>query len=65
MPRVPASLVVLVVGIVLSYVLNLDEHGVDVVGRIPSAVPVLHVPDVSRHQVAQLVGGGFGVAQRS
>ena len=62
LPKVPASLVVLVLGIVLSYLLKLDHHGVEVVGKIPSSVPAPHVPNVSWHQVAQLTGGGFGLA---
>jgi SulP family sulfate permease len=62
LPKVPASLVVLVLGIVLSYLLKLDHHGVEVVGKIPSSVPTPHVPNVSWHQVAQLTGGGFGLA---
>ena len=62
LPRLPASLVVLVLGIVISYLFHLDQHGVDVVGKIPSSVPTPHVPDVSWHQGAQLTGGGFGLA---
>jgi sulfate permease, SulP family len=60
--RVPSSLVVLILGIALSYLLHLDRHGVDVVGKIPSAVPSFHLPDVSWHQVGQLTAGGFGLA---
>jgi sulfate permease, SulP family len=61
-PKVPASLVVLTAGIVVSALLDLQSHGVEVVGHIPSAVPSLAIPDVSRHEVAGLLGGGFGVA---
>jgi SulP family sulfate permease len=34
-PRVPASLVVLIAGIALSALLDLDQHGVEIVGTIP------------------------------
>jgi sulfate permease, SulP family len=61
-PRVPASLVVLAAGIALSALLDLDSHGVEIVGRIPSAVPALAIPDVSGHEVAALLGGGFGLS---
>jgi sulfate permease, SulP family len=61
-PRVPASLVVLAAGIALSALLDLERHGVEIVGRIPSAVPTPAIPDVSRHEVAALLGGGFGLA---
>jgi SulP family sulfate permease len=62
LPRLPSSLIVLVLGIAVSYLLHLDQHGVEVVGKIPSSVPTFHVPDVSGHQVAQLTGGSFGLA---
>lgn len=61
-PRLPASLVVLVVSIALSYALKLEHHGVEIVGKIPSAVPTPHVPDVTWHQVGQLLGGACGLA---
>lgn len=61
-PRVPASLVVLAAGIALSALLDLDHHGVEIVGHVPSAVPTLAIPDVSGHEVAGLLGGGFGLA---
>ncbi len=61
-PKVPASLVVLLAGIVVSAVLDLEAHGVEIVGKIPSSVPSVHIPDVSSHQIAELVGGAFGVA---
>jgi SulP family sulfate permease len=61
-PRLPASLAVLVAGIALSYPLHLEKHGVDVVGKIPAAVPALHIPDISLHQAAELMGGAFGLS---
>jgi MFS superfamily sulfate permease-like transporter len=61
-PKVPASLVVLAAGIAISAWLDLDQHGVEIVGNIPSAVPSLALPEVSRHEIAGLLGGGFGLA---
>jgi SulP family sulfate permease len=61
-PKVPASLVVLAAGIALSALLDLDQHGVEIVGTIPPALPTLAVPDVSANEVAGLLGGGFGLA---
>jgi sulfate permease, SulP family len=61
-PKVPASLVVLAAGIALSALLDLDQHGVEIVGEIPPALPTPAVPDLSGHEVAQLLGGGFGLA---
>jgi high affinity sulfate transporter 1 len=61
-PRLPASLVVLVVALVVSAATGLKDHGVDVVGRIPSAVPVPHLPGVSAADWWRLAGGACGVA---
>jgi SulP family sulfate permease len=59
---VPASLVVLLAGIAISALLDLDAHGVEIVGKIPPALPTPAIPDVSGHEVAGLLGGGFGLA---
>lgn len=61
-PRVPASLVVLLAGIGLSALLHLQDHGVKIVGHIPSAASTPAIPDVSAHELAGLLGGGFGLA---
>ncbi|MGX7678972.1 SulP family inorganic anion transporter [Jatrophihabitans sp. DSM 45814] len=60
--KVPSSLAVLVAGIACSYIFNLDEHGVEVVGKIPSSVPTPRIPDVSSGQLVELLGGAFGLA---
>ena len=52
----------LVLGIAFSAVFNLDSHGVEIVGKIPSSVPTLHIPDVTWHEVGQSLGGAFGLA---
>ena len=45
MPRVPAAFVVVVAGIVLSVALNLQQHGVSVVGSVPAGLPeFFHIP---------------------
>ena len=60
-PSLPGILIVLVTGIVISALFGFDDHGVDVVGRLPSGVPQLAVPDVSWHEAAQLIGPALGV----
>lgn len=62
LPKVPASLAVLAAGIVCSYVFHLEQHGVEVVGKIPSSVGHPRIPDVSATQVSKLIGGAFGLA---
>ncbi|MGH3100195.1 MAG: SulP family inorganic anion transporter, partial [Thermoleophilia bacterium] len=61
-PKVPASLVVLAAGIAISALWDLESHGVEIVGTIPPALPTPAIPDVSGHEVAGLLGGGFGLA---
>jgi SulP family sulfate permease len=61
-PALPASLIVLVAAIAVSAAADLDDHGVAVIGHIPAAFPTFEVPDVSGHDVAELIGGAFGVA---
>jgi SulP family sulfate permease len=59
--RIPATLVVLVAAIALSKALDLSSKGVDVVGKLPSALPDPSIPDVSWHQAADLLPAAFGI----
>ncbi|MFF1925053.1 SulP family inorganic anion transporter [Streptomyces sp. NPDC058221] len=61
-PRLPAALIVLVLGLVLSAALGLEHHGVDTVGTIPSAVPVPHLPGIPAEDWIALAAGALGVA---
>ncbi|MFE1781832.1 SulP family inorganic anion transporter [Streptomyces sp. NPDC059506] len=61
-PRLPASLVVLALGLVVSAGADLADHGVEVVGPVPAALPVPHLPAVPAEDWAALAGGAFGVA---
>ncbi|HEX5923844.1 MAG TPA: SulP family inorganic anion transporter [Baekduia sp.] len=60
-PRVPSTLMVLALAIVASSLLHLDDHGVDVVGDIPHALPDLAVPDVNVDDIVKLITPAFGV----
>jgi sulfate permease, SulP family len=60
-PRFPAALVVVVAGIAASSWLKLDQHGVAVVGHIPSGLPSLRFPTPPLHQVFDLVPGALGL----
>ncbi|MER5764637.1 SulP family inorganic anion transporter [Streptomyces sp. NPDC002082] len=62
LPRLPAALVVLVLGLVVSAVLSLKDHGVEIVGKIPSAVPVPHLPGIPAQDWIALAAGALGVA---
>ena len=61
-PRLPAALMVLIGGIVVSAAADLSSHGVAVVGTIPRAIPQPAIPAVTAHDVALMAGGAFGVA---
>jgi sulfate permease, SulP family len=60
-PKVPATLLVLVLAISASALLDLSAHGVAVVGDIPNALPDLGVPDVSADDLVALVTPALGV----
>ena len=47
-------LVVVVYGIVSSKALNLPDHGVEIVGEVPSGLPDIGVPDLSGHDYTLL-----------
>ena len=60
-PRVPGTLVVLIIAIVVSALLDLSAHGVDVVGELPNAVPDPSFPSISWRDAEQLLPAAFGV----
>jgi sulfate permease, SulP family len=60
-PRVPATLALLVVAIAISALFDLSSHGVAVVGTLGSAYPHPALPDVSGHDLIDLVGPALGV----
>ncbi|MER7577017.1 SulP family inorganic anion transporter [Streptomyces sp. NPDC126514] len=62
LPRLPAALLVLVAGLAVSAATGLEKHGVEVVGEIPSAVPVPHLPGIPAADWLALAGGALGVA---
>ncbi|HSO65607.1 MAG TPA: SulP family inorganic anion transporter [Ornithinibacter sp.] len=61
-PRLPWSLIVLVLGIVLSNRLDLAGHGVAVVGAVPAGIPVPSVPVVDVSLWSGIVTGGLAIA---
>lgn len=60
-PQLPSTLLALVLAIVVSALLGLDEHGVDVVGDIPRALPDPAVPHVSADDLVALVAPALGI----
>jgi sulfate permease, SulP family len=60
-PRFPAAIVVVVAGVALSAWLKLDQHGVAVVGHIPSGLPSLQFPNPPLRQVFELMPAALGL----
>ena len=60
-PVVPASLVVVALGVLAVTLLSLDDHGVSIVGSIESGLPSLGFPDVAAGDYGRLAGAAVGV----
>ena len=59
--RIPGALVALVVGIGLSTLLDLEAHGVAVVGDVVTGIPPLSIPRVPLGDIVFLIAGAFGI----
>jgi len=59
-PRVPGTLVVVILGIVLVWLADIDEIGVQLIDPVPSGLPVPGIPDLT-HVVA-LIPGALAIA---
>jgi high affinity sulfate transporter 1 len=60
-PAVPGSLVAVLVGIAAVGLLDLDAHGVEIVGQIDSGLPALGIPDVAAADYLALAPAAAGV----
>jgi high affinity sulfate transporter 1 len=60
-PRIPGTLVVLALAIVVSAALGLRHHGADVVGHLPSGLPHPSFPGASGKDFISLVAPALGV----
>ena len=61
-PRIPGPLVAVALGVLVSRALDLESHGVAVVGEISSSLPDLGLPGVGWSEVNRLLAGAVGVA---
>jgi len=59
--RIPGALVLVVLGIAASWALDLASEGVAVTGPVPSGLPSLAVPDVSRSDMGTLVAAAVAI----
>jgi SulP family sulfate permease len=61
-PRLPGMLVAMVIGSILSLLLNGKEHGVRLVGSLPAHLPPFSLPDLSTANVRNLAPAALAVA---
>jgi high affinity sulfate transporter 1 len=59
--RIPAALVTLFYGIIVSVILGLETKGVHVVGEIPRVFPIPTWPDIDLQQWLLLIPGAIGI----
>jgi MFS superfamily sulfate permease-like transporter len=60
-PRSPGPLIAVIIGIVLSLLLNLEAYGTALVGNIPAVLPSLSLGMPEGMDLADLVEDGFGI----
>jgi len=60
--KIPAALVVMIVGIVASVALGLEARGVHVVGEIPAGLVPPKIPDVTLQDLWLLLPAALGIA---
>lgn len=61
-PTFPAALPVFVLAIAAAYFLRLDQHGVALLGALPTGLPALAVPQISLSQITTLLPAAAGIA---
>ncbi len=54
--KFPASLVVVILGILVVYLFNLDQHGVTILGKIPRGLPSFVIPTFDTNLIQELSG---------
>ena len=59
--RIPSALVVFVLGILAVQYFGLHERGVEIVGKVPTGLPHVGVPLVSRDDLLELFTGVIGI----
>jgi sulfate permease, SulP family len=61
-PRAPAALVVVVLGILATAVFGLAARGVEIVGAIPTGLPLLALPAVGASDLVTMLPAALGLA---
>ena len=58
----PISLVIIIIGIALSYEFNFESHGVAVIGSIDAKIGLPSIPQISLRHVLELIPSGLIIA---
>jgi len=61
-PRWPAPLIAVATATAVCWLTHLASHGVAVVGKVPTGLPMPHLPAVSMNDIQSLLLAGIGVA---
>lgn len=61
-PKLPASLIVIVIATAATGLLALDSHGVAILGAVESGLPLPTVPKLDTTRIVSLVAGAFSIA---
>ena len=61
-PRVPGPLVAVLLGVLVSRLLDLEERGVGVIGEVSSSLPSVGLPGIEWDDFDRLLAGAAGVA---
>jgi high affinity sulfate transporter 1 len=61
LPKLPAVLIAVVASIAATWLFDLDERGVELVGPLPQGLPPFSLPHASWSQLTLLLAGAFGI----
>lgn len=61
LPKFPAALVLVALGIAVSAFLDLHSYGVHIIGDIPAGLPQLGLPNVTFGDLLRLIPGALGI----
>ncbi|MEL6592501.1 MAG: SulP family inorganic anion transporter, partial [Bacteroidota bacterium] len=64
-PGIPGPLVVVILGILATYLFRLDQYGMQVVGAVPEGLPSLALPKVSLEAIRTLFPTALAIAMLS
>ncbi len=61
-PRWPGMLIAMVVGALVAAAIGAEEHGIRLVGAIPSSLPPFSIPEFSAKAIRELTSGAIAIA---